>query len=231
MRWFYDPNITPETQSHFLSEEESKHACKVLRMKEGDQLALVNGRGTILETEIVAANPKKCMVRTTSSYTEPEPEKEVHIAIAPTKMNDRMEWFVEKATELGATHISFVLCKNSERKVIKIERFESIAVSAMKQSRRLFLPIVKDLIKVDDFIKLNNNGLIAECYPGKKGSIRSSIAPKNCPVLIGPEGDFTPEEVKLAHENGYSSVSLGENRLRTETAGLYACMQVLIAHE
>lgn len=228
MRWFYDPHITADTQTHFLSEEESKHACKVLRLKEGDTLALVNGKGTLLTAQITSANPKKCSVKIIASHTEVEPNYTVHIAIAPTKMNERMEWFVEKSTELGITDITFILCKNAERKVIKNERFESIAIAAMKQSRRLYLPRVQGLVKLEDFLSTHNNGLIAECYEGHKTTISESFQKKDCPILIGPEGDFTIEEVAFAQKNGYSSVSLGTNRLRTETAGLYACMQALM---
>lgn len=228
MRLFYDATIESGVQSHVLSEDESKHACKVLRMKNGDSLALVNGKGYYFETEIVDAHPKRCEVEITLETKQEEDKKQIHIAIAPTKLNDRMEWFMEKATELGITEITLLLTKNSERKAAKLERFEKILVSAMKQSKRLYLPKLNDLTSFNEFISQHPKGLIAECYDGEKSTITESFTNQNCPILIGPEGDFTLEEVEQAKKSGYLSISLGENRLRTETAGLYACMQALM---
>lgn len=231
MRLFFDEHIEPTAKEFMLSEEESKHICKVLRMHQGDQIALVNGRGYYFETEITDAHPKKCVVKVLKVTQEVAPEHSIHIAIAPTKMNDRMEWFMEKATEIGVTDITLVLTKNSERKEVKLERFEKILISAMKQSKRLFLPKLTGLIKVDEFVIQHPNGLIAECYEGDKSTIETVFETNNCPILIGPEGDFTPEEVNLAHKNGYKSITLGKNRLRTETAGLYAVMQAQLKVE
>lgn len=227
MHLFYDSNITQETASYQLNETESRHACKVLRLKQGDSIGLLNGNGLYAEAVITDANPKRCLVELTSKQQQDAPSYSVHIAICPTKMNERMEWFVEKATELGVTEITFLLSKNSERKAIKLERFENIAVSAMKQSKRLYLPKINDLTKVDAFVKEHPNGFIAHCYDGEKQSLLE-IFDSSSPVLIGPEGDFTPEEASLAKQNGYKEITLGENRLRTETAGLYACMQALM---
>lgn len=228
MRLFFDANIESEATQHILSEEESKHACKVLRMQVGDALALVNGKGYYFETEIIDAHPKRCIVKITNEIKEDEPSYDIHVAIAPTKMNDRMEWFMEKVTELGITEITLVLTKNSERKDVKIERFEKILISAMKQSKRLYLPKLNPLMKVSEFITKHPNGLIAECYEGEKSTIGNEFKLKSCPILIGPEGDFTQEEVEFAHSNGYKSISLGKNRLRTETAGLYAVMAMTL---
>lgn len=228
MRLFFDSTISNETKTHFLSEEESKHACKVLRLSEGDSLAIVNGKGLYVETKIIVSNPKKCQVEVVSAIEEEAPRYNIHIAIAPTKMNDRLEWFVEKATELGVTEITFLLTKNSERKQIKFERFENIAISAMKQSKRLFLPKLNELTPINTFIDKNPNGLIAACYEGEKTTVSSGFVTTNCPILIGPEGDFTVDEFERAQKNGYKSITLGKNRLRTETAGLYACMQALM---
>lgn len=227
MHLFYDPNITRETASYQLNEAESRHICKVLRLKEGNSIGLLNGKGLYTETQITDANPKRCRVEIISKTQEQPPSFSVHIAISPTKMNDRMEWFVEKATELGVTEITFLLSKNSERKAIKLDRFQNIAISAMKQSKRLYLPKINDLTKVDVFIKNNPNGFIAHCYEGKKQNLLE-LFDSSSPILIGPEGDFTPEEVSLAKQNDYKEITLGENRLRTETAGLYVCMQALI---
>lgn len=231
MRRFYDPNITPNQSSFTLSEEESKHVCKVLRMGKGDHLEIVNGRGDVFTTTIINDHHKRCEVTIDNFFHEEAPSFDIHIAIAPTKMNDRMEWFIEKATELGVTEITLLLCSNSERKQIKLDRFEKILVSAMKQSKRLHLPKLNDLVTFSDFIQTHTNGLIASCYEDEKFSIRESFELKNCPILIGPEGDFTIDEYNLAKSNGYKSITLGENRLRTETAGLYACMQALMMTE
>lgn len=228
MRLFYDSNITSEHTAFTLSEEESKHACKVLRMKVGDELALVNGKGGYFETSIEDAHPKKCVVKINVRKQEERPDYEVHIAIAPTKLNDRMEFFLEKTTELGITKITFLKTKNSERKAINLERFEKILVSAMKQSKRLYLPETTDLVDIQEFLQSNPNGLIAHCYEGEKTSISASFKSVSCPILIGPEGDFTLEEVALAEKQGYKVIELGKNRLRTETAGLYACMEALL---
>lgn len=227
MHLFYDPNIDQSTVSYQLNETESRHACKVLRLKEGDVIGLLNGNGMYAEAEITNADPKRCQVKFVSVTTEEAPDYTVHIAICPTKMNERMEWMVEKATELGVTEITFLLSKNSERKAIKPERFENIAISAMKQSKRLYLPKINDLVKVDTFIEKNQNGFIAHCYEGEKHNL-STVFDNSSPILIGPEGDFSPEECEFAKKKGYKELSLGKNRLRTETAGLYACMQALM---
>jgi 16S rRNA (uracil1498-N3)-methyltransferase len=197
-------------------------------MKVGDQLALVNGRGAYFESTIEEAHPKKCTVKINSFKQEQRPNYEVHIAIAPTKLNDRMEFFLEKATELGITKITLLKTKNSERKAINLERFEKIVIAAMKQSKRLYLPEMNDLTDIKEFLNSCQNGLIAHCYDGEKNTIASKLQQINCPILIGPEGDFTLEEVEMAKKQGYHIISLGENRLRTETAGLYACMEAIL---
>jgi len=227
MHLFYDPNIDQSTVSYQLNETESRHACKVLRLKEGDKIGLLNGKGMYAEAEITGTDPKRCQVKLVAVHLEEAPDYMIHIAICPTKMNERMEWMVEKVTELGVTEITFLLSKNSERKALKLERFENIAISAMKQSKRLYLPKINELVKVDAFIKNNPNGFIAHCYEGEKHNL-STVFDRSSPILIGPEGDFSPEECELAKTNGYKELSLGANRLRTETAGLYACMQALM---
>jgi 16S rRNA (uracil1498-N3)-methyltransferase len=227
MHIFYDPHIATEAKDHILSEEESAHACRVLRLKTGDEIELLNGKGDSFKAVISDAHPKKCVLRILDRMSHQKPDYSVHIAIAPTKNMERLEWFAEKTTELGITHITLLLCKNNERKVVKTDRLEKILVSAMKQSKRKFLPILTELIPFKDFIKENPKGLIAHCYNGEKSFISESWEKLNFPILIGPEGDFSMDEVELALKSGFKAIHLGENRLRTETAGLYACMQAI----
>lgn len=225
MHIFYDPHIKSEERFHSLTEEESKHACRVLRLKQTDKIMLLDGNGSEYTTQITDANPKKCKVEIIAKRIQEIPSFDIHIAIAPTKNNDRIEWFLEKSTEIGITEITLLLCANNERKHTKEERFEKILISAMKQSKRLFLPKLNTLTSFKDFISRNPKGLIAHCYEREKSSIYESFINHNCPILIGPEGDFTLQEVELALQSGYKTITLGENRLRTETAGLYACIQ------
>lgn len=225
MHLFYDPTISVAEKAHLLSEEESKHACRVLRLKTGDEIILLDGKGTEFITRIIDDNPKRCKVEITSHRHSEKPDYSIHIAIAPTKNNDRLEWFLEKATEIGITEITLLLCSNNERKQTKDERFEKILISAMKQSKRLYLPKLNPLTSFKDFTVNHPFGLIAHCNEGDKNSIETAFQRNNCPILIGPEGDFSQEEIDLALKRGYKTITLGENRLRTETAGLYACMQ------
>lgn len=223
MRLFYDPNIIEGASEFQLSEEESKHIVKVLRLKTGDDIALVNGNGDYFSCRIISDHPKKCIVQIIDHQKEESPDYSIHIAIAPTKQQDRIEWFIEKATEIGITEISLIQCKNSERIKMKPDRLEKKAISAMKQSKRLYLPVINPLVNFDDFIVQHKNGLIAHCYNDEKQPMDSVFKRLNCPILIGPEGDFSKEELDLALQNGYKTITLGENRLRTETAALYAC--------
>lgn len=225
MRLFYDKNISPSDLNHTLSEEESKHVVRVLRMKMGDQLGILDGNGSLFTCEIVLDNPKRCELKVIKVKTDKNPTEEIHIAVGPTKQMERIEWFIEKATEIGITEITLVECKNSERIKIKTDRLEKKAVSAMKQSHRTFLPKINSLTKVTEFIKNNPNGLIAHCYDQEREHFNDVFKSTACPILIGPEGDFTLEEIELAKKNGYKTITLGENRLRTETAALYTCMQ------
>jgi 16S rRNA (uracil1498-N3)-methyltransferase len=232
MAIFYTPKLTDKDKSFLLDEEESKHICKVLRMQSGDSIDLVNGNGLKAGASIIIADPRKCEVKITKSQTFEKPEKSIHIAIAPTKNIDRIEWFIEKATEIGIDEISFLLCDRSERKILKLERLEKIMISAFKQSQRHFIPKLNDLMAAKTFIKDNPNGMIAHCNDlmneasFKKYSIQNYLKTQKSIVLIGPEGDFSMEEVKLALNNNYKAISLGSNRLRTETAALYATMQM-----
>jgi 16S rRNA (uracil1498-N3)-methyltransferase len=228
---FYDPSISGKELSFMLNADESAHACRVLRMKEGDKLTVLNGKGLFLNGIIAFSNPKGCEIKTISVVQQDLLPFDIHIAIAPTKNSDRMEWLFEKATEIGITEITLLSCRNSERKYIREDRLEKILVSAMKQSQRSFLPILHPMRSVKDFIKANPNGLIAHCENSEKGSIERNWRTTNCPILIGPEGDFSHEEIEWAISNGYHAISLGENRLRTETAGLVACMHAVLSSQ
>lgn len=228
MNLFYDPTIKEETQEFLLNEEESRHACKVLRMKNGDKLYLLNGKGTLFITEIIEAQTKKCQLKVLSVEKEDVPKRTIHIAVAPTKNMDRIEWFVEKATEIGITEISFIQCKNSERKVIKTERVEKIAVSAMKQSKRFYLPKINELVSLKEFVKQNPEGLVAHCFDSKpQVELDTVFRDQNSPILIGPEGDFSAEEVEMLLKSNYTGITLGKTRLRTETAALVACVKAV----
>jgi 16S rRNA (uracil1498-N3)-methyltransferase len=222
MNLFYTNNI----HSGVLDETESRHAIKVLRKKINDTLFITEGKGTLYECVITDDNPKRCCYKiiTGKSFGL---ENYFHLAIAPTKNNDRLEWLVEKATEIGLNTLYPIICKQSERSNIKIERLQKRAISAMKQSLIVHLPTISETINFKTFIKQDFNGFekyIAICFDKPTKHLKDLYQPKkNAIILIGPEGDFTKDEVSLAMENGFIPVSLGKNRLRTETAGIYAC--------
>lgn len=225
MNLFYTPDITTE-KNYTLSESESKHAVRVLRLKEGDTITLIDGKGSFFEATILDDNPKRCEVNITNINKEEQSKPNLHIAIAPTKNNDRTEWFIEKCTEIGIAGITPVLCIHSERKKIKQERFEKTAISAMKQSLKATLPIVNDLINFKEVISQPFDGkkYIAHCYKENQKHFKNLYKKgENSLILIGPEGDFSQEEVALAIEKGFTPITFGENRLRTETAGIVAC--------
>lgn len=220
MHLFYDPHINP-TGTHQLPEEESKHAVRVLRLAEGSELAVLDGRGNRYTCKIIEAHPKRCRVEITDHF-QGTLEPQLHIAISPTKQMERMEWLVEKATEIGITELTFLECTNSERVQLKLDRLERKAISAMKQSQRLFLPKLNALTSFTTFVEAHPKGMLAHCYSDEKQVIPASLQAENALMLIGPEGDFAPKELELASEKGYKMITLGENRLRTETAALYA---------
>jgi 16S rRNA (uracil1498-N3)-methyltransferase len=228
---FYDPSITGKETSFTLNAEESVHACRVLRMMEGDELTVLNGKGLVLNGEISDASPKGCKIIPREIEQEDLPPVNIHIAIAPTKNSDRMEWLFEKATEIGITEFTLLSCRNSERKNIREDRLEKILISAMKQSQRSYLPILHPMIGLKEFIQNHPNGLIAHCEKTDKMTIENAWSPINCPILIGPEGDFSTDEIQLALTSGYTPITLGENRLRTETAGLVACMHAVLMRQ
>jgi len=234
MQLFYNPDIDETTETFSFDKEESRHIIKVLRKKDSDILHVTNGLGLVFETEITLASDNKCIVEVLSIKKTPEPKFRLHLAVAPTKMNDRFEWFLEKATEIGIQEITPVFCDRSERKVVNKERFEKIILSAMKQSNETYLPKLNEAISFKEFIKQKNEGLqlIAHCEETDKKSLKEVLKPnENITVLIGPEGDFSEKEIALAIENNFQPVMLGNTRLRTETAAVVACHSVVFFNE
>lgn len=231
MRLFYDSNIVPSASTYQLNEEESKHVVRVLRGQVGDAIGMLDGKGHLFRCEISDAHPKRCLLKIIDVQFEPKPTAEIHIAVAPTKQMERIEWFVEKAVEIGVTKITLLDCKNGERGRIKTDRLEKKAISAMKQSQRRYLTEIVELTSFQDFLKQHPYGLIAHCYENDKNEFSKVFESTNCPILIGPEGDFTEQEVEQAMQQGYKPVTLGANRLRTETAALYACMRAKLITE
>ncbi|PJJ08228.1 16S rRNA (uracil1498-N3)-methyltransferase [Flavobacterium sp. 1] len=234
MQLFYNPTINETTETFSFDKEESKHIIKVLRKKDSDILHVTNGLGLLFKTEITLASDNKCTVQIVSVEKTETPKYKLHLAVAPTKMNDRYEWFLEKATEIGIHEITPIICDRSERKVINIERFEKIILSAMKQCNQLYLPKLNPAVTFKEFLKAEKTGtvLIAHCEETNKKSLKSVVAPNtDYTILIGPEGDFSNKEIELALGNSYIPVSLGETRLRTETAAIVACHSVVFTNE
>ncbi|WP_268846474.1 16S rRNA (uracil(1498)-N(3))-methyltransferase [Flavobacterium aestivum] len=234
MQLFYNPTITESTESFSFDKEESKHIIKVLRKKDSDILFVTNGLGLLFKTEITLASDNKCTVQVLSIEKTELPKYKLHLVVAPTKMNDRYEWFLEKATEIGIHEITPIICDRSERKVINAERYDKIILSAMKQCNQLHLPILNPAVSFKEFIKNKNEGmqLIAHCEETDKKTLKSVLKPnENYTILIGPEGDFSEKEIALALENNYIPVSLGNTRLRTETAAVVACHSVVFVNE
>lgn len=233
MQLFYVPNISGAKV--ILNETESKHAVKVLRLQTGSVVQVIDGKGGFYEAEIANAHPKKCELKITHAEKDfGKRNFRVHIAIAPTKNNDRFEWFLEKCTEIGIDEITPLLCEHSERKVVKPERLEKILVSAIKQSLKAYLPKLNPLTPFSEIIKNTtySKKYIAHCYEGEKIHLKNMpVTNKDVLILIGPEGDFSPEEVELAKRQGFEEISLGTARLRTETAGVVACHIVNLANE
>ena len=229
---FYCPDIRTNPQ---MTEAESLHCARVLRMKENDTLFITDGKGSFYRALLLQANPKSCIV----SIEEEMPQQkdwnfDLHLACAPTKNLDRMEWFVEKATEIGIDTFSPLKCRYSVRKNINSTRLEKIMVSAMKQSQKSRLPQFDEMIKFEEFIKHPFSGqkFIAHCYDSIKTPLTKACKKNtNTLILIGPEGDFSEEEVAKSIEHGFIPISLGESRLRTETAALVACHTVQVINQ
>lgn len=234
-RYFYVPKAPLQSE---LPAEEASHATRVLRMREGDELFLMDGEGAFYRAVVTLATPKRCLYKIEETLPQQRDwPVDIRLAIAPTKMMERMEWLAEKATEIGFDNLTFLDCRFSERRQLRVDRIEKIVVSAMKQSRKPFLPKVEGLTPFKTFIDSCTEGLrcIAHCYeeiPREdfQDLLKNSTFNKGeqgvetITILVGPEGDFSIEEVRYALDHGFHSVSLGSARLRTETAGLVAVM-------
>ena len=228
MHVFYTPDIASTTYT--LNEEESRHCSKVLRLGIGDVVQLIDGRGGFYEAEISSVSKRNVelkIIRQESEYGKRN--HHLHIAIAPTKNIDRLEWFLEKATEIGIDEITPIICDRSERRMVKEERLEKVITSAVKQSLTAYHPKLNISTSFADFVKQQTASykLIAHCMDGEKAYAKELVQPhQSYLMLIGPEGDFTATELALALQNDYKPVTLGQTRLRTETAALYACFEL-----
>lgn len=230
MHLFYTPEIQLKDENFILSEDESKHCIRVLRLQLGDQIVLINGVGGWFEAEIIDAHPKRTLVKILSLIPNFNQRNHyLHIAIAPTKNIERLEWFLEKATEIGIDEITPILCAHSERKDLKPERLSKRITAAMKQSLKAYHPKLNALTSFGDFVQkvVSTQKFIAHCAEGEKAFLKDVLQiPSSCTILIGPEGDFSPKEIQSAIQHDFTLISLGEARLRTETAALAACFEV-----
>ncbi|MEM1408959.1 MAG: 16S rRNA (uracil(1498)-N(3))-methyltransferase [Bacteroidota bacterium] len=222
MLLFYQPDLVHGAT--YLDREESRHCVKVLRKRQNDLIHITDGQGYLYSGIITKDDPVRCEFKIDKKKEEERRDFSVHIAIAPTKNTDRLEWFIEKATEIGVDEITLLKTTNCERTVVKIERLEKKAVAAMKQSLKCRLPKINDISAFEDTVKLNADfKSIAYVDTSNSVMLSHNIGKGVNYILIGPEGDFTETEVGLAQKSGWSKVSLGQSRLRTETAGLVAC--------
>ena len=229
MDLFFLPDLIQTDAKIVFHKEESKHIARVMRKTAGDQLQVTNGKGLEMMVELEQIGQSKVIGKPVKTTLHPSLPYQLHIAIAPTKNINRLEWFLEKATEIGIHQITPLICDHSERKIIKAERLEKIIIAALKQSKQFYKPLLNPLVTFKEFIAAQPKGYIAHCHPGEKEGFFGAIAPKdNITVLIGPEGDFSRQEISLALENNYTAISLGEQRLRTETAGIIAAHTVAL---
>jgi len=234
MQLFYNAEISEENRVITFSKEESRHIVKVLRKSVGDTLQITNGQGWLFSAEIISADAKYCKAEIKASNFQLARNYNLHLAVAPTKMNDRYEWFLEKATEIGIDEITPIITKNSERRVIKKERFERVLQSALKQSLNCYLPKLNGAMSLTDFLKNDFKGqqFIAHCEETDRKSLKNQLIPQqDVTILIGPEGDFDNAEIALAQSKGFYPITLGESRLRTETAALVACHSVAFINQ
>ena len=230
----YAPDLQPGQPTYALGEDESKHAVRVLRLGPGAAVQLANGRGLLAEATLAEASPKRCLLHLRHETLVPPRPHYVHVALAPTKNLDRMEWLVEKAVEVGVERLSFLRCAHSERRELKLERLEKIAVSALKQSGQAWLPQLDELVDFDKFVPGLDPAttFIAHLEAGERLPLaRVVAAAPRCCVLIGPEGDFSPAEIALALGRGIRPVTLGSSTLRTETAALAAVFTAQVVGE
>jgi 16S rRNA (uracil1498-N3)-methyltransferase len=229
MHLFYTPDINPTHPQYFLTEEESKHAIRVMRLEVGSAVQLIDGKGGLYAAEIIDAHPKRTILQIkniTAGYNKRN--HYLHIAIAPTKNMERLEWFLEKATEIGIDEISLIICQRSERKEAKAERLNKIITAAIKQSLKAYHPKLNEVMPLAELLANPFDGqkFIAHCEDSEKVTLASTLQKHSSYLmLIGPEGDFTPHEIDMALQNGFNALTLGESRLRTETAALAACFE------
>lgn len=234
MQLFYTSDIDVTATDFSFDREESKHIVKVLRKTEGQNIYITDGRGSLYTSVITLASEKKCTVKITDIKTQEKNNFYTHLVVAPTKMNDRYEWFLEKATEIGVDEITPIICDNSERKVIKTERFDKIIQSAMKQSNQFYMPKLNEPITFKQFMALDLDGdlFIAHCEERNKKLLRDAFEiNKKYTLLIGPEGDFSTKEIDTALSKNFIPVSLGHTRLRTETAAIVGCHTFVLKNE
>ena len=233
MHLFYTPDISSATYT--LDKEESTHCIRVLRLKQGSLLHLTDGKGNLYKAQLLTADTKACVAEIIECI--PGFGKRnfyLHIAIAPTKNIDRFEWFLEKATEIGIDEITPIFCEHSERNIVKPERLQKIITSAVKQSLKAYHPVLNEAVKLNQLLKTNFDAekFIAHCEEDEKLNLSTAYKKgSNALILIGPEGDFSKEEVEKAISVGFIPVSLGNSRLRTETAGVVACHTVCLKNE
>ncbi len=229
-RYFYVPGASTAGQ---LPDDEATHAIRVLRLREGDEIFLIDGVGNFHRAEVTLVSSKHCAYQVLETIPQTSVWRgHIHLAMAPTKMMDRVEWMAEKATEIGFDELSFLDCRFSERRVVKTDRVERIVVAAVKQSRKAWMPVVNEMMPFERFVRTPREGakFIAHCYEEieRNDLFNTLMAMEDdnpqVTILVGPEGDFSVDEVRLAMDNGYVPVSLGECRLRTETAALSAVM-------
>lgn len=228
--YFYYPD-SPFTGSVTLPEDSSRHVVQVLRMKEGEKIQITNGKGHLLTAVLTLAHKKKAVANIVEHAVEPQPSYKNTIAISIIKNTNRLEWFMEKATELGISEIVPLICSRTERTSFREDRISSILVSAMLQSRQTYLPVLHSPLKYEQFVRETNttqSKFIAHCYEANKAQFQKVCSERSSIILIGPEGDFTPEEVDYALLKGFSAVSLGHTRLRTETAAVAAAVLMCI---
>ena len=233
MHTFYTPGI--HGKLHQLEKQESQHCINVLRLQVGDMIILVDGNGGYYKAKIKTGDSHKCTVEIISSkHKVGKKNFRLHIAIAPTKNINRFEWFLEKATEIGIDEITPLLCERSERKTIRNERLDKVIVSAMKQSIKAYKPKLNRITNFTEFISIKHSSHKFIAYCDKKSNPElKELAPKedDILILIGPEGDFSQEEVHQATKSGFHSIQLGTSRLRTETAGLVACFTINLINQ
>ncbi|MGE5406970.1 MAG: 16S rRNA (uracil(1498)-N(3))-methyltransferase [Methanosarcina sp.] len=234
MQVFYAPDI--DGSKYVLDQNESKHIVRVMRMSSGTPVKLVDGKGNLYEGIIDDPDPKECSIKITGIVNNFETRNyRLHIAISPLKNTDRLEWFIEKSVEIGIDEITPLICRNTEKPNIKKERLVNIIVSAMKQSLKSTLTKINDPVEFKDFLEKGHDGtgMIAHCnedYMRRK--IADAYHPgKNALIMIGPEGDFSNEEIKAAMAKGFEGIHLGKSRLRTETAGVAACHSIYLLNQ